>query len=122
VFIDGDSHSRECGARALEAHGYHVLTAQNPSEGVALVRARRPDAIVAPDETPNDNRGLRDIVSSHLPTHAQLILRCGESSPDPDTKTDVDVDLRSRITRIPRSLSVNELGWVLDRIVEKHRT
>jgi len=116
VLIDGDARLCDQLARAVEVHGYHVLTAENPGEGAALVRLRRPDAVVA---TEDNNRALRDIVTSHLPPHAPLILRCRESNPD--LYTDVNAAGHSRIVRVHRSLAANELGWLLDRVVEKCR-
>ena len=118
VLIDGDSRSCDRVARALEVHGYHVLTAENPSEGAKLVRVRRPDAVVASDGPTEDNGNtLRDTVTSHLPAHVPLILRCSESLPD--RYTDVNVAGRSRVVRVHRSLGANQLGWLLDRMVRK---
>jgi CheY-like chemotaxis protein len=118
MFIDGDSPSCDRVAQALEAHGYHVLTAENPSEGAELVQVRGPDTVVAshgPME--DDDRTLRDIVTSQLPGHVPLILRCSESFPD--QYTDVDPAGQSRVVRVHRSLGANELGWLLDRMVRK---
>jgi DNA-binding NtrC family response regulator len=118
VFIDGDSRSCDRVARALEVHGYHVLTAENLSDGAELVRVRRPDAVVASDGPMEDNdRALRDIVTSHLPAHVPLILRCSESIPD--RCTDVDAAGHSRVVRVHRSLGANQLGWLLDRVVRR---
>lgn len=118
VVIDGDTRSCDRVARALEVHGYHVLTAENPSEGAALVRARRADAVVASDGPTEDNdRALRDTVTSHLPTHVPVILRCNESTPE--RYTDVDAVGHSRVVRVHRSLGADQLGWLLDRVVRK---
>jgi DNA-binding NtrC family response regulator len=118
VFIDGDSRSCDRVARALEVQGYHVLTAENPSEGAELVRTRRPDAVVASDGPTEDNdKALRDIVTSHLPAHVPLILRCSESNPD--RYKDVDAAGHSRVVRVHRSLDAHQLGWLLDRMVRK---
>jgi response regulator RpfG family c-di-GMP phosphodiesterase len=118
VFIDGDSRACDRVARALEVHGYHVLTAENPSEGAELVRVRRPDAVVASDGPPDNNeRALRDIVTFLLPAHALLVLRCSESIPD--RYTGVDAAGHSRVVRVHRSLADNQLGSLLDRVVRK---
>jgi response regulator RpfG family c-di-GMP phosphodiesterase len=116
VLIDGDSRSCDRVARALELHGYHVLTAENPSEGARLVRARRPDAVVAIDGRPEDNEtALRDIVTLLLPAHALLILRCRESTPD--RYGDVNAAGHARVVRVHQSLGADQLGWLLDRVV-----
>jgi hypothetical protein len=118
VLIDGDSRWCDRVARALEVRGYHVLTAGNPSDAAALVRVRRPDAVVANDGPTKDNdKALRDTVTSHLPAHVPLILRCRESIPD--RYTDVNVPRHSRVVRVRRSLGANQLGWLLDRVVRK---
>jgi response regulator RpfG family c-di-GMP phosphodiesterase len=118
VLIDGDSRSCDRVARGLEVHGYHVLTAENPSEGAELVRTRRPDAVVASDGPAEDNdRAVRDTITSHLPAHVPLILRCSESIPD--RYTDVNVAGHSRVVRVHRSLAASQLGWLLDRVVRK---
>jgi hypothetical protein len=118
VLIDGDSRSCDRVARALEVHGYHVLTAENPSEGAELVQVRRPDAVVASDGPTEDyDRALRDTVTSHLPAHVPLILRCSEFIPD--RYTDVNVAGHSRVVHVHRSLGANQLGWLLDRVVRR---
>jgi response regulator RpfG family c-di-GMP phosphodiesterase len=116
VVIDGDSRSCDRVARALEVHGYHVLTAETPSEGAKLARARRPDAVVAIDGQPEDyETALRDIV---LPAHTLLVLRCRESTPDRDR--DVDAAGHAHVVRVHQRLGADQLGWLLDRVVRTH--
>jgi PAS domain S-box-containing protein len=47
LVVDDDADSREVAARMLEGTGARVLTASGASEGLALLRARRPDVLVA---------------------------------------------------------------------------
>jgi DNA-binding response OmpR family regulator len=47
VFVDDHVDTCECFALALEHQGFHVLTAHDAEEGIALVKARRPRAVVA---------------------------------------------------------------------------
>jgi CheY-like chemotaxis protein len=47
VFVDDHVDTCECFALALEHEGFHVLTAHDAEEGIALVKARRPRAVVA---------------------------------------------------------------------------
>lgn len=47
LVIDDDADSREVAARMLEGTGARVLTAGDATEGLALLRARRPDVLVA---------------------------------------------------------------------------
>ena len=46
IFIDDHVDTCECFALALEQEGFHVLTAHDGEEGIALVNARRPHAVV----------------------------------------------------------------------------
>jgi DNA-binding response OmpR family regulator len=46
VFIDDHTDTCDCFAFALEEAGFHVLTANDGAEGIALVQARQPRAIV----------------------------------------------------------------------------
>jgi len=47
VFVDDHVDTCECFALALEHQGFHVLTAHDAEEGIALVKARRPRSVVA---------------------------------------------------------------------------
>lgn len=47
VVIDDDPGTADSLALALEAEGYHVLTAQDGVEAIELVNARKPHAIVS---------------------------------------------------------------------------
>jgi DNA-binding NtrC family response regulator len=118
VFIDDDSRLCDPVARTLEVHGYHVVTAENPLQGAELVRARRPDAVIASDGPPEDSqRALREIVTCLLPAHTLLILRCREATPD--HYRDVNAAGHSRVVRVHQSLGADQLGWLLDRVVRK---
>jgi hypothetical protein len=56
VFIDEDSHICDRVACRLEADGYHVLTALDIAQGLALVEGRKPDAVVWSDGGTGDHR------------------------------------------------------------------
>ena len=47
LVVDDDADSRDVAARMLEATGVEVLTASGAREGLALLRSRRPDVLVA---------------------------------------------------------------------------
>jgi DNA-binding response OmpR family regulator len=46
IIIDDDSDILEASSLVLRAKGYEVLTAQNPDEGLKLVKENSPDLII----------------------------------------------------------------------------
>jgi DNA-binding response OmpR family regulator len=46
IIIDDDSDILEASSLVLKAKGYEVLTAQNPDEGLKLVKENSPDLII----------------------------------------------------------------------------
>jgi CheY-like chemotaxis protein len=116
VFVDRDSDSRDYVARELEAHGYHVLTAESHAEGMALVKVRRPDAVVTTDGgTEDDGWAVCHFVRSHLPARTPVILRCRVrvASPDGD-RTPKAGDLG--VALVDQSSEPGQLSAVLEEL------
>jgi response regulator RpfG family c-di-GMP phosphodiesterase len=114
VFVDRDSDSRDSAARELEAHGYHVLTAESHAEGMALVKVRRPDAVVTTDGgTEDDGWAVCHFVRSLLPARTPVILRCSVASPDGD-RTPKAGDLG--VALVDQSSDPGQLSAVLEEL------
>lgn len=83
VFIDENPHTCDRVACRLEADGYHVLTVVNLFQGLELVKARTPDAVVWTDGVGGDLRWtVCHFVRSQLPPQTRAILRCGGPTAD----------------------------------------
>jgi hypothetical protein len=79
VLIDEDSGSRRSIAIALEAAGYHVLTAATLADGIQLVRLRRSHALVLHFDTSEAaGCGMREFVrapTKDVPLALLLVAR-----------------------------------------------
>ena len=94
-----------------------MLTAESNSEGAELIRVRRPDGVVASAGRESGERALREIVRLLLPAHAVLILRRSECPPE--QYREVSAAGHSRVLRVHQSLDGDQLGWLLDGMVQK---
>jgi DNA-binding response OmpR family regulator len=75
IFIDDHVDTCECFALALEHEGFHVLTAYDGEEGIALVNARRPDAVVTNLCMPRvDGWRVCQFVKSYAPTQTTAVV------------------------------------------------
>lgn len=55
LVVDDDLHIRRAAELKLKAAGYHVITARDGREGVEIIRARRPDAVITDINMPDVN-------------------------------------------------------------------
>jgi response regulator RpfG family c-di-GMP phosphodiesterase len=116
VFGDGHSHTCDRIARELEAHDYHVLTAESPVEGMQLIRVRRPDAVVWSDGGTEDHGwAVCQFVRSHLPAQTPVVLRCSAPSPDGDSKAKA---ANLRVAIVHHSSDAVQLRTVLDELFQ----
>ncbi len=75
MFVDDDPDTCSRFALMLEAEGYHVLTAEDAEQGVALLRTRKPAAIVTSVRLAEHSAWvLCSVARSELPVDTPVIL------------------------------------------------